>query len=434
MSVLKFSKLAVAAILCLSNISFARGGSHTSSGGNFIINRTTNEDINSFLHDSFEWDQLIWLQKTLIDDLHYLVKSNLIDTENNFFAAQMGEDKEKILQQIKTANPIRVFEKLSVLFDDGRAGGMRHITITPENDFCISEGKKVSSSIRYDFEKKSYIVCVDYADLKKNSNKETFQLHLTSLLTHELVHIWNRDLLDATKSDYEADKEILPKYFQRLILSYFSYTHHIKARNSIHKFYSWVSEIRGVLYSFKTSWESALDVEQRHQMSGVNIDKGLDIHRSKIDFLCKSYLRDSVFPSELVYNLNVIQSTFLKEGLVEVPMGAFSHLTNAFQYLVVLKYYCYVNSGENSETSPTPLKVFFDSVRTQTVVSSSVFTNVNKVLAEQFPGQRILPPTLPINTTSINVNDSLTFRSILEQILVELDFVYFSQKSIPALM
>lgn len=418
-------------MFCTSSLSFARGGSHTSSGGDLMINPTTDEDITSFLNSTYEWSQLIWLQKTLIGDLQYLIKTGLINSENNFFLTKMDGDKDLILRQLKAINSSKALSMLSALFSKRGIGNEIRVS---EQTSCFSKGKKVSASIRFDGQSKSHIVCVDYAAIKKSSNKETFQLYLMSLLTHELVHVWNNDQLGPSASDYLSDTEVLPNYFQRLALAYFSYAHYIKARNSIHKIYSWVSETQSVLTIFKIAWDADLDAKQKHQMTGTSSHKALDIHGDKIAFLCKSYLRNSVFPSELIFSLNSIQNLFLLEGLVEVPISTFSHLTNVLQYLVILKYYCYINKDEKNGAPPSALAPFFDSLGgDNTTISTSLFMNIEKVLAEQYPQQTILQSSFPIASKVINIRDSVSFRSIIDQIMAELDYVYMSQKTIPAL-
>lgn len=396
------------AILFLAKSSFARGSSHTSSGGDFIRNPTTDAAIDAFLNNPNQWAQLVWLQKTIIDDLQYLIKTDLIYSKNNFFLAQIGQDKQEILRQLRAVSSQKALDKLMLLFKNGEYGTIGELVIPVTTNSCNSNGRRVSASIKFNDRKKSYTVCVDYVALKKNTDQETFHLHLVSLLSHELVHVWNDDFLDPKSPQYQSQKEILPKYFQGLILKYFSYAHHLNARNSIHKMYNWVAETYGIFRSFKESWDSALEVAQPNRMA---------IHDAKINFLCKSYLRDAVFPSEVIYNIDVIRKMFLQQGLIEVPMAAFSRLTNALRYMTLLKYYCYINISENPNLENSVQKPYFKTLANNEEIN-----------------MRMLPPNYPVAVTIADISDQASFKQILELFLGELNYVYMSQKSIPALM
>ncbi|MGZ3774098.1 MAG: hypothetical protein ACXVCY_08975 [Pseudobdellovibrionaceae bacterium] len=402
------------------------GGSHTSSGGNLTVLPVEDSDISSFLNSPDEWKKLLWIQRIIIEDLIYLTKTGLIEKENNFFLQEMGPEREEIILQLKNLTSKDYLPYIRQLTPHGKPLKMTGIMLNRPEKKCFSENQKVSASVSFDDDTKMYNLCIDYDDIKKSSDKDTFQLFLTSILTHEIVHTWNNGRLNYLKKDYRTKSEVLPRYFQRLTLKYFSYANHARAQNSIHKIYVWVSELHRVLSIFNRIPEEA------YQKNDIEISK-VDRDKEDISMICDSYFIDNEFPSEEIVYLNTIYHLFLTQGLLEVPMEYFSRLSQILNDLVMLKYYCFENQNQNF-TAKTPLYTFFNSLDKRNIPFSNMdYYELNDVLASEFPGEKFLPYIYAERPITINPKDPESFFKVLQIVLMKVQHIYFSQKIVPTL-
>lgn len=438
-----YLSLLMTLLLCSSHFAMAKsqapivladGGSHTSSGGDLVITPTTDTDISLFLHNSNEWAHLIWLQRTLLVDFKYLLDTDLIKEPGNFFLINMQKDKDVIIQQLRAVNHDEVLEKLRLVLDYTNPDPFVRLMFNSESRTCIVDGKHKAASIRYVARINAFAVCIDYANIKAVTNKETFELYLMSLITHELVHIWNDEFLDKSLPNYTELKEVLPNYFQRLVLAYFSHSRHIHARNSIHKLYSWVSETLNVFTHLKTSWQAELGYERKYRSTNhfdsAEFGDISSIHRNKMGLFCDTYLNDSIFPSDWIINLDNLKRLFLKEGLIEVPIVDFTHLTNTFYHLALLKYYCDMNIEKNRHTRGNLFTDFFNSIPAPTSINPArTFFKIDQILVTLEPERSHFPHFVSLISNDLEINNSDDFRRILNIIISDLEHVYSSQKS-----